>query len=134
MNPYIEQRKEQRFDSFWLIYLLENDQFLGYLIDLSESGMKVWCIQQNLLKQLNFAVKIIPPREIEMEHMIFDIKVVWEDIKDHHSFVEIGCNFINLAQHQLDNITLLINTFSKDKDIFFNEIEKYLTDIENSTS
>lgn len=105
----VDKRKEPRFNAFWKVY--KNDFSWGYLIDISENGLRVWLNKEEELEEEIFEIRIHTPYELEGDVMDFKIKQIWVNSERSHHFNEIGCQFKDLEDSQKTHLNILIDYF-----------------------
>ncbi len=112
-----EKRKNNREKTLWKVNIVEekNEEFIGYLMDLSEGGAKFYIDKKRASKlSSEFNIKISPPYEIELTNKIMKVEKVWER-KSH--FMEMGVRFCNPQKKDLEYIQKLLDRFNSDKKI-----------------
>ncbi len=120
MSNSQNQRKSARLHAFWKVY--RDDITWGYLIDLSETGVKVWLNKDEEVNEDNFTIRIRPPREFNIDAIDFEVRRIWMNPNKSLRFNEIGCQFRNLTEDQKKQLTKLITFFEK-----YNPKEEFTT-------
>lgn len=105
----VDKRKEPRFNAFWKVY--KNDFSWGYLLDISENGLRVWLNKDEIVDDESFDICIHTPYELEGDSMDFNIKQVWTNSDRSHHFNELGCQFNELNEDQKKYLNTLIEYF-----------------------
>ncbi len=111
MDSNENKRKEPRLHAFWKVY--REDITWGYLIDLSENGLKVWLNKDEEVKDNDFNIHIHPPKELELDIIDLNVHRIWMNPSKSQRFNEIGCQFNNLTEQQKGHLTKLIVFFKK---------------------
>lgn len=107
----MDKRKDTRLHAFWKVY--RDDITWGYLIDLSESGVKVWLNKEEEVSEEDFVIRIRPPKEINIEAIDFEVHRIWMNPNKSLRFNEIGCQFTKLDDNQKKQLEQLISFFKK---------------------
>ncbi len=106
-----EQRKDLRLMTFCKVY--KDDQILGFVIDLSKGGLKLWLNKDiDLAINDSFTIEIQPPADIQSDIVPIKLEVVWKNPDRTSLLSEVGCEFRNLNGKQEDHIDFLLSCFA----------------------
>ena len=110
-NKIENKRKNVRLQAFWKVY--RQNVSWGYLIDLSESGVRVWLNKDEKIGNDNFTIKIHPPKELNIDEIDFNVSRIWTNPDKSQRFNEIGCTFNGLTDDKKEQLNQLIIFFKK---------------------
>jgi len=105
------KRQDQRLHAFWKIF--KGNANWGYLIDLSTQGVKVWINKEEELTDDNFEITIQPPKELQIESIVFMVHRIWMNTEKSPRFNEIGCQFTDISEKQNELLGKLFSFFQK---------------------
>lgn len=127
-----DRREFERSGTFWLIYFNDTEQLLGFIIELSLTGMRLWVKDIPDIHDKEFSILIKSPKELKIEKLKFDVIKVWsKPLNESNNIIDMGCKFVDLNNQELSNIKQLISFFDKQEDYFFNEIEGLVQDLQS---
>lgn len=132
MNATKEMRQSKRVDTFWLVYQKDEKALLGYITDLSESGLRFWISREVKIKDDNFSIRVHPPQEIGIDSIDLDVHKTWIQKESNRPFYEGGGEFNNLTFQQKKNIDKLLSFFSKEKNTFFKNLDEAILNAKKS--
>ena len=92
-----EKRREKRVFVFCRI-LDENENFLGYALDLTKFGVKIM-VQSNMEQKDEFDIKMLAPDKDNPISVDVKIKVVWRN-KRSEQFDELGAEFAEVKDKE----------------------------------
>jgi len=130
MSAVDERRRTSRHDLFWVVNQEDQQSLLGYLVDLSESGMRVWLKLNYQAKESNFTVCLLPPNKLELPHFVIDVRKVWLGKDETDTFDEIGCEFVGLNVEQKKSLAKMLSFFQEDKEHFFDHMSEMIQFVE----
>ncbi len=108
---YDNKRKFERLSAFWKVY--RDEISWGYLIDLSETGVRVWLNKEEKIDEAKFSIRINPPKELNLDSIDLAIQQIWMNPNKSQRFIEIGCKFQSLSGSQKKQLDQLILFFKK---------------------
>lgn len=105
-----DERNDQRiFLLFYLeIYCNETQKFIGSVMDLSSSGMRLCCKNPVETDRILNCRMILPSPPMTQEEVSFKSKVVWCEKAFNPNFYDIGTHFHELTSSEKDIIDKLI--------------------------
>ncbi len=105
-----EKRKDLRLISFCNIF--KQKQILGFLIDSSKGGMRLWVYKENELNIADrFTVDVEPPPSLKIDPFSITLQVVWQKPNKTHLLTEMGCQFRNINNQQAEQVNILLNWY-----------------------
>lgn len=111
INTSQNNRTDQRHHAFWKIYHQDNP--FGYLVDLSQSGIKAWIKSHEKVPEGLFHIRLNPPKKVSDKPVEFEVEQVWCNTFKGNRLIEIGCQFTNLSQDKKEILDQLITFFDK---------------------
>lgn len=127
-----DRREFERQGIFWLVYCSETENLLGFIIELSISGIRLWVKDMPNIHDDEFSVLIKTPRELKIEKLQFKLKKVWsKPLHDNSNILDMGCHFIDANNQEISNLKQLISFFDKQEDYFFKEIENVVHQLQD---
>ena len=106
--------KDERTDHrivllFYLeIYCNETKNFIGSVMDLSSSGMRLCCRNPVKVDEVLNCRMILPVPPMECQEISFKSKVVWCETAFNPNYYDIGTQFLDLEEHEQKIIDKLI--------------------------
>ena len=114
MDEQENKRSQERHEGFWKVYKADadskNEIEIGFLFDLSDTGLKLWIKQRLQIKEEFFSIRIHPPKELKLDSMNFNIQVMRKSGTG-GPYIELGCQFTDSSIIQRDNVKKLISYF-----------------------
>lgn len=102
----------QQAPSFFGVYDAGNNELIGHLADLSESGMRVISKDSLWLDQV-FPVRIDLPREIrDRSEIKAEAKVIWSRPHETHGLFDLGFHFESVSEDDVATIQQLLSILS----------------------
>lgn len=110
-NQAQDQRKEKRqvIDFFLDVTRVSDGQFLGHLVDLTYSGMRL-VSKDEIPRSANYDVKITLPGEKEKKEIAFHAKCKWSKKEEEDYFNESGFEISGLSREHADQIIQVLNS------------------------
>ncbi|UCE65519.1 MAG: PilZ domain-containing protein [Candidatus Zixiibacteriota bacterium] len=105
-----DERTDQRiFLLFYLeIYCNETKKFIGSVMDLSSSGMRLCCRNPVKVDEILNCRMILPVPPMECQQISFKSKAVWCETAFNPNYYDIGTQFLDLEEHEQKIIEKLI--------------------------
>ncbi len=103
-----EKRNETRKKTYKKVY--QNENLIGFLINVSHGGMKLWLGKDKFLEVQDELSILIPLSENKScsETIPFDLSVVWKNPDRSSLLYEVGCQFQDLSPKQREQLTALL--------------------------
>ena len=112
MESKDERRESTRHKTFWTVIRSDpstNKEIgLGFLLNISETGMNIWINKEHQFEQTDFSIKLYPPEDLDVEPINLIVHQVWTKFHENSSLVEMGCEFVDLAHFLREQINQLI--------------------------
>jgi len=105
-----DERNNQRiFLLFYLeIYCNETNRFIGNVMDLSSSGMRLCCRNSVNTDDILNCRMILPVPPMTCQEISFKTKVVWCETAFNPNYYDIGTQFLELSEQEQEIINKLI--------------------------
>lgn len=87
----------------------------GFITDLSENGILI-CLHKEVVDIGDFSLKLPIPDSIGGGLVNLSAQQVRIDILSNVNYNEVGCQFINMENEQINKIQSLINLLEKEED------------------
>ena len=111
-----DERNDQRiFLLFYLeIYCNETQRFIGSVMDLSPSGMRLCCKNPVKVDEILNCRMVLPMPPMTRQEISFRTRVIWCERAFNPNFYDIGTQFHELAESDLEIIKNLIEVTTYD--------------------
>ena len=109
-----EKRRSYRVRTSWKVYDNRGSvsRLVGYLMNISESGAKIYLQKEKKMEGKNFKIKITPPASFTIQAFEVEVKKIWER---EEAFLEVGIQFLSITERVLELLKDLIRKFNYDK-------------------
>ncbi|MDH4128454.1 MAG: PilZ domain-containing protein [Spirochaetota bacterium] len=106
-----EKRRFIRHKTFWTIVTKDDnnqDIDLGFLLNISETGLNVWINQDQKLTSDSFVIWLYPPENEQFDPIEIKVRSIWTKTHEQKSLIEMGCEFIDITNEHKFIINQLI--------------------------
>lgn len=111
-DNFVEKRKYIRTNTFLKIYM-DEDSMWGYLVDVSQYGLKAWLDKSENEVEDNFSLYIRPPKVFNIGDVEFEVEKVWVNYNKSTRYSEVGCRFKDLSEEQKAKLRQIIHFFQE---------------------
>ncbi|MDH4129651.1 MAG: PilZ domain-containing protein [Spirochaetota bacterium] len=122
MESLDDKRNITRQKGFWKVYHRikgsDKEINLGFLFDISETGVNLWVHRTVEIDENEFIIIIHSPEELNLGNMDFLVHKVWKVGLGTNPYHELGCTFKDLSTQQKKYLYKLKAFFEKQKDTF----------------